>query len=157
MRDDPLIGLRIDATHSSNGVVIAMHGELDLATVGMAATVLDDLCDSSTGQVCIELTDLEFLGFAGVHMLRDLQRRVVARGRSLSIVPISRSAARAMALSDDLARAGAPDARTGAPDEGRCQIPPADPLLLGHGRPQQQRPSESHLWATADALAEPLP
>ena len=96
MLDGSVVCLSMEAVPSPVGVVVVMIGELDLANVGAATAVFDSVCDGAS--VVVDLAGLEFLGFAGVAMLRSVHRRLAVAGRRLSVDPISDAARRTFAI-----------------------------------------------------------
>ena len=98
MLNGSLVCLSMEAVPSPVGVVVVMIGELDLANVGAATAVFDSVCDGASGDVVVDLAGLEFLGFAGVAMLRSVHRRLAVAGRRLSVDPISDAARRTFAI-----------------------------------------------------------
>ena len=89
MGTSPSVGLTIEMVVSSHNAVVVIAGDLDLSNVGTAATVLDSMCDGAGGDVVLDLAGLEFVGFAGVDMLRAVHRRLSVTRRQVSIVTAS--------------------------------------------------------------------
>ena len=69
---------------------MCVRGELDVSTVGTLEVVLVAEMEASTGGVDLDLSGLEFMGFAGVEMLTRLAHRGAARGRPLRVVATNR-------------------------------------------------------------------
>jgi anti-anti-sigma factor len=82
---DPLVGLTITVTPRPPETVVAIVGELDLANVGAADAVLAQICGEARGDLVLDLTAIDFIGFAGTEMLRDVHRRLAATGRRLTV------------------------------------------------------------------------
>ena len=85
MRTGPPEVLTMEIVASPHGAVVVIAGELDLSNVGAAAAVLDNMCDGVEGAVELDLAGLEFVGFAGVDLLRVVHRRLSVAGRRVSI------------------------------------------------------------------------
>lgn len=82
----------------SRAFVVAVHGELDLATTPELRAALE-LCDRSRQrQVVIDLGALTFIDCAGIGVLVDFHRRVASDGRDLLILPGHRRTARLFEL-----------------------------------------------------------
>jgi anti-anti-sigma factor len=74
--------LSIDRVESADGstVVLALHGELDLASAGRLREALAALTAET---VLIHLHDLSFMDSSGLAVLLDAKRRGDRRGRSV--------------------------------------------------------------------------
>jgi anti-anti-sigma factor len=78
-------GLSCSIEHHPDRAVIAVTGELDLATVGdFAAAVQTQLRD---GPVLVDLSELSFMDSSGVRILDTLLREVDRQGWTLTIGP----------------------------------------------------------------------
>ena len=73
--------MQVNVTESMPVTVVALRGELDIATVGQVRAMLYDLVGRPPGKVVLDLTGLTFCGCAGAHMFVSLQRRVDDNGR----------------------------------------------------------------------------
>jgi anti-sigma B factor antagonist len=66
--------------------VIAVSGELDVLTAPRLATRLDDMVRRRDGDVVLDLTDTEFIDSLGLHTLLTVQRRLMRRSRTLTVI-----------------------------------------------------------------------
>jgi anti-anti-sigma factor len=78
-------GLRIDAGSGSDGTVIALRGDLDLAGVGAADGAIRDAM-ARPGDVTIDLAGLEFMGSEGVRVILRARERAESEGRVLRVI-----------------------------------------------------------------------
>ncbi len=97
----PLVGLTIEMVVSPHDAVVVIAGDLDLSNVGAAATVLDSICEGADGDVVLDLAGLEFVGFAGVDMLRAVHRRLSVKRRQFSIGATSDTVRRTFVITGD--------------------------------------------------------
>jgi len=58
-------------------VVVRMVGELDMTTVNLAATVLDEVHRTAPGRSSIDLTEIRFFASAGLNLLLQLHKDAV--------------------------------------------------------------------------------
>jgi anti-anti-sigma factor len=82
-------GLCVERRVTPLGPLLVLSGELDLDVVGAFDAVLAAEIGSIDGDVCIDLAELEFIGYVGVDLLVALSHRLAATGRRLRIVAIS--------------------------------------------------------------------
>ena len=87
------------------GAVVAVGGELDMATVPQLEGALRDT-DADGGRFVLDLGGLDFMDCAGAHLLVDSDRRLRQAGRKLFVVvadrgPVERLLA-LLGLSDQL-------------------------------------------------------
>lgn len=66
--------------------VLRVRGEVDVLTAPKLAARLDDVVRQSERDVVVDLRELEFIDSAGLHVLLNTQRRLIRRGRRLSVV-----------------------------------------------------------------------
>jgi anti-sigma B factor antagonist len=78
--------------------LLRLVGELDCATVGLAAAELELSADVPT--LTIDLREITFMDSAGVHFLMDAGRAYAARGHALRLVRGGRSVHRILRLLD---------------------------------------------------------
>jgi anti-anti-sigma factor len=76
---------RVDVTRSPHGAVLALVGELDLATADAFAAEVRHHFDA--GPVLLDLGALSFLDSSGVRALDALRRDVDRHGWTLAIAP----------------------------------------------------------------------
>jgi anti-anti-sigma regulatory factor len=101
LRSEPVDGLTLRVVPAPPGVLVMMMGELDLAHVGAVATVLDELCDGVTGDIELDLSELGFIGFQGVEMVRAVHRRLAVHDRRVSVRRSNEVVRRAFSFTGD--------------------------------------------------------
>jgi anti-anti-sigma factor len=67
--------LEISTARDGDSVVISLCGELDLATADDLARVICDVEETEIGRIVIDLSDLAFVGCAGLTALLDAKSR----------------------------------------------------------------------------------
>lgn len=65
MRDD----FKIDLARRDDWLIVAVHGELDLATVPQLATALEDATASDAARIVIDLAGITFIDSTGLRCL----------------------------------------------------------------------------------------
>jgi anti-sigma B factor antagonist len=93
-------GLRFDDAHNA---LICVAGEIDLATAGQFGDTLLAALTRTSDSIHLDMSGVEFMDTAGVHVLVAGQRRAALMGRHLGIVAPSRAVQRICGL------AGLPD------------------------------------------------
>jgi anti-anti-sigma factor len=78
--------LSVGAGMVDDRLVVAVRGELDIATVPLLTTILDVVIDSSTCPIEFDLDDVRFLGVAAVRVLHAAARRCARAGRTFSLL-----------------------------------------------------------------------
>ena len=78
--------------------VVALHGELDVASAPRVRTVVDDVRRHGATRIVIDLRALEFMDSQGPHVLLDLQATSDDGGPSLLVVPGQRAVQRVFEL-----------------------------------------------------------
>lgn len=67
--------LTIERTrYGDDVIVISLSGELDLTSIPLTEGVVEPAMTDASAMVVVDLTELEFLGVKGVHLLYDLAR-----------------------------------------------------------------------------------
>jgi anti-sigma B factor antagonist len=95
-RDNSIIGrslrprgavlLRLNRRPRPDMTVLELGGEVDLLTAARLAGGLDDEIRQGTGDVVVDLHEVEFIDSAGLQVLLGAQRRLARQGRELGIV-----------------------------------------------------------------------
>ncbi|HEV3497871.1 MAG TPA: STAS domain-containing protein [Actinomycetes bacterium] len=71
----------LDFARKGRSVTVAVHGEVDgPATAVLAGLLLDVVEGQGNLSVDLDLSDMTFIGSAGLAMLLDMHRRAVERG-----------------------------------------------------------------------------
>ena len=68
-------------------VVVALEGELDLASVDEAKATIRAACERGDGSVVVNLRGLEFFGSVGLRSLVEVSQEATGSGRRLTLVP----------------------------------------------------------------------
>jgi anti-sigma B factor antagonist len=79
---------RVTTTIDGDSFVVAVHGEVDLASVAALDAATSRALASDARRIVIDLGACEFLDSTGLHALVRLHRRVTRRaGRELLVLP----------------------------------------------------------------------
>lgn len=78
-------GLVIKSERDQAGLVLALYGELDLASAPRLDQRLRDAQTSGAGRVMVDLRGLEFFDSAGLHVLLDAHQRLRDGGQALHL------------------------------------------------------------------------
>jgi anti-anti-sigma factor len=76
----------VQLTDEGRVVVARLSGELDLSNTANIGGALADNVPNSALALILDLTDVEYLGSAGIHLIYDLREKLRARGQSLHLV-----------------------------------------------------------------------
>ena len=82
---DPVLNIYV--THSGPASVVALSGELDLATAGRLVALVEAVLDPSPATVLVDLGGT-FVDVVGLHALIDVARSLAARGSRLTLAPV---------------------------------------------------------------------
>jgi anti-anti-sigma factor len=89
--------LRLRTTRPApQAVLVTVHGDLDCATAGDLAAVVADRLAAAPGRLVLDLSEVDFLGVAGVRALLHAARQADRHGAELHVVanPVVRRALR---------------------------------------------------------------
>ncbi|MGI8430144.1 MAG: STAS domain-containing protein [Solirubrobacteraceae bacterium] len=78
--------LRIECEHKAAGVVLALHGELDLASTPLLERRLLEAESNGSTRLVIDLSELEFIDSSGLHALLRAHERASQNRHQLSLV-----------------------------------------------------------------------
>jgi anti-sigma B factor antagonist len=81
--------LRLLATRTDDSVVIAVVGELDIATAPALVAFLQNNVRDSDGRLTLDLSELGFIGAAGLGLLVGLRARMQRQDAVLSLIGAS--------------------------------------------------------------------
>jgi anti-sigma B factor antagonist len=79
-------GLVVRGLKEGDAFLLALYGELDLATSGLLERKLQMAESASSGRVVLDLSGLQFLDSTGLHALLRAQKRWEANGREFSLL-----------------------------------------------------------------------
>lgn len=98
LRPRGAVELTIEDQRDGDQVCLLLGGELDLLTAAQFNARVEEIVRHGTGGLTVDLRDLRFIDSAGLHVLLNVQRRLVRRGRRLSVRCRPGSVARAIEL-----------------------------------------------------------
>jgi anti-anti-sigma factor len=78
--------LIVEELNTEKGTVLEVRGELDLTTVSMLREPLLSQVSSSSKDVIVDVTHVDFIDSAGLALLVEARKRLVAENRLLYIV-----------------------------------------------------------------------
>ena len=82
----PYVPLTVEPAVAGSRTVLAVTGEVDIATAPHLRAAVDAAFMDGADDVCVDLTDTTFMDSSGVHALVDASREAVRLGRELTIV-----------------------------------------------------------------------
>lgn len=85
MSASPLSGFVISTSFDDTRAVLAVRGEMDLATAPELAAVMDAMIDGGHRSVVLDLAELDFLDAAGVGVIARGARRLKPSGGELTV------------------------------------------------------------------------
>lgn len=83
--DDPL-EFEVAVTHDGGRLVVALSGELDLATVPQVEDALR-VTEGPVSHVTLDLAGVSFMDTSGLRLVLEEEKRATQEGRGYSIVP----------------------------------------------------------------------
>lgn len=78
--------LRIEREHTATAVVLALHGELDLASTPLLERQMLEAQSDGSDRLVIDLSGLEFIDSSGLHALLRADERASENRHQLSLV-----------------------------------------------------------------------
>lgn len=81
----PVYGFSVERRDTPFDPTLVLSGELEIVVVGAADCVLSDEIAAVDGDVGVDLSGLDFIGFAGVDLLVTLSRRMASQRRRLTV------------------------------------------------------------------------
>src|ERR1700729_3662851 len=97
-------GLLIRAQPDEERLVLALHGELDIASAPALAQQLHHTEAIGVGRAVIDLSGLAFCDASGLHVLLDAQRRLWENHQQLFLRGVPKVVQRLLELSGTLSR-----------------------------------------------------
>lgn len=104
--------LGIEVSRNGGMVVIALQGELDLASAEAFSEQLDGASSGEASAVVVDLSELEFMDSTGLRSILAAHQRCGEHGRRFAVVPGSRQVARLLEVArveDHLHLVSSPD------------------------------------------------
>ena len=77
--------LSIDVVHGEDEHVIAVHGEIDLASGPDLKACIELVIDATEGDILVDLADVDYIDSTGLHILLEAHERVAQTGRHVSV------------------------------------------------------------------------
>jgi anti-sigma B factor antagonist len=77
----------ITPTHAAETIVLALAGDLDIASAPLLERHLDDAATIGSVRVVVDLSDVEFLDSTGLRVLLTARERLQERGQELRLRP----------------------------------------------------------------------
>jgi anti-anti-sigma factor len=78
--------LEVDISRLDSTDLLAVHGELDMASALGLAGPLSDVANDGAGSVVIDLSGLSFMDSTGMSVLLNARRRLTRQGRGMLVV-----------------------------------------------------------------------
>ncbi len=79
------VGLEVERDTAGRADVVAVRGELDMATAITLAGSLNEVLTDNDGPVIVDLSGLRFMDSTGMSVLLNAHRRLARQGRSLTL------------------------------------------------------------------------
>jgi anti-sigma B factor antagonist len=89
--------MTVTRTERDGSVIVRMVGELDMTTVNLASTALDEVAGPRR-TVVIDLTEIRFFASAGLNLLLQLHKDAVQRQMDVRLATEQRAVLRPLAL-----------------------------------------------------------
>jgi anti-sigma B factor antagonist len=90
--------LRIDVHNEPDRVVVALHGELDLASAPLLQSELESAQAGEAGLIVLDVQDLEFIDSTGLRVILSAHTHAHERGREFALARIQRQLQRLLAI-----------------------------------------------------------
>jgi len=95
---DEFPAIELQEIRVGHRVVIAVSGELDIATATTLRVAVDEVIESGVAEVWIDLSQVAFMDSTGLRVLLNARGRLRARSKSLAIICPDGSVRRVFAL-----------------------------------------------------------
>jgi anti-sigma B factor antagonist len=92
-------GLQVQSEHTTDGQVLRLAGELDLASAGVLDTAIAELCTDGARRITLEMEDLEFMDSTGLRSVLVGRELCDVNGCELVIGGLSRQVERLFDIS----------------------------------------------------------
>jgi anti-sigma B factor antagonist len=90
--------LRIDVRHEPDRVVVALHGELDLASAPLLQGEIESAEVGEATLVVLDVEDLEFIDSTGLRVILAAHTRAQERGRGFALTRGSQQVQRLLSI-----------------------------------------------------------
>jgi anti-sigma B factor antagonist len=88
--------LSIDVSREGDKVVLRLDGELDLASVSLLESEVENAAADGTATIVLDLRKLEFIDSTGLRTILSLDQRCTERGQTFALVRGSQQVQRLM-------------------------------------------------------------
>ena len=78
--------LAVERIEADGYALLAVEGEIDIATSPRLIAALNDVVTDTSGTVLVDLSDVEFMDSTGLALLIRVQRRMGRHGRGFAVV-----------------------------------------------------------------------
>jgi anti-sigma B factor antagonist len=92
--------LTIRASREEGTLLLALYGELDVATSPLLGRKLEMVASTAPARVVIDLSGLQFLDSTGLHALITVHRKWSAAGRTFALIRGPRAVQRVFELTE---------------------------------------------------------
>jgi anti-anti-sigma factor len=79
-------GLQVARESQDEVEVLAVHGEIDIASAPRLITSLNEVLGECTSPVVVDLTEVAFMDSTGLALLLNAHRRLARRGQGFAVV-----------------------------------------------------------------------
>lgn len=90
--------LHIEVARDGGNVVMALHGELDLASAPAFNAQFEEIGGGDPSAIIIDLSELDFMDSTGLRSLLTAHERCTQSGRRLAVVPGGRQVSRLLEI-----------------------------------------------------------
>lgn len=90
--------LQIDVVRERNGVVLGLHGELDLIGAPLLQAEIENPEIDGTAMVVLDLQDLQFIDSAGLRVILAAHERSQQRGQTFALTRGSQQVQRLLTI-----------------------------------------------------------
>ncbi len=90
--------LNIDVVHDGEMVIVALHGELDLASAPLLANTIESPETDGARLVVLDMEDLEFIDSTGLRIVLAAHTRAQERGQELVLTRIGQQVQRLLTI-----------------------------------------------------------
>lgn len=89
---------RVEVRHASDRVVLALRGELDLASAPALQAEIEEAAGGGAPRIVLDLTDLEFIDSTGLRIMLAAHENARERGQELVLTQASEQVQRLLRI-----------------------------------------------------------
>jgi len=90
--------LHIDVVRERDRVVVALHGELDLASAPLLQSKIESVETDGVALVVLDMKDLEFIDSTGLRIVLAAHKHAQERGQELALTSIQQQVQRLLSI-----------------------------------------------------------